>query len=164
MTLLESAAEAQRVPTNHSARDAYIAGRLVTAYALSEQLAVFGLRVDVHDAVVTVSGTVDDRVQRDLAEAIARDIDEVRDVRCEISVEAPAPRLDGASGRFARRFNDASLTARVRTRLLWNGETHGQDIQVAARDGLVTFDLAAQLVADVPGVCGVENQLAARRQ
>lgn len=87
---MDSAVDA---PANHSVLDAYIAGRLVTAYALSEQLSRFRLRVQVRDAIVSLSGTVEEEVQRDLARQIARDLDDVREVRCEIRVEGPPLRL-----------------------------------------------------------------------
>jgi osmotically-inducible protein OsmY len=150
------------------AKDAFIAGRLLTAYALNEQLADCDLRVDVRDGVVIVSGIVDDRVLRDLAADIAREIEGVDEVRCEIALgpSAPGHRCHDA---FARRVRDASLAAQVRSRLLWNGDTHGEPIGVSCRDGVITLtgavrkaearDCAERLAAEVRHVLAVENQL-----
>jgi osmotically-inducible protein OsmY len=169
LELIESTPVRHPTPADGSARDAYIAGRLVTAYALNEQLSPYDLRVDVQAGVVTLSGIVDDRVLRDLAADIARDIDEVAEVRCELAVESPAPhRADGSDG-FARRFHDASLAAQVKSRLLWNGDTHGAQIDVTASDGVVTLtgkvssprvgEVAEQLAAQLRRVKRVENLL-----
>jgi osmotically-inducible protein OsmY len=153
-----------------NALDAYIAGCLTTAYALSEHLSPFKLRVDVKDAVVTLSGAVDDKVLRNLAIVIAHDLEQVRDVRSEITIEAPAPHRSALEENiFSRRFNDATLTARVKTRLLWNGPTHGSAIHVSASNDVVTLtgsvqsnevrEMAEQIALDVKGVLRIENNL-----
>jgi osmotically-inducible protein OsmY len=172
MKPIESPQRSQRLPADHAPLDAYIAGRLVTAYALNEQLAPYRLHVDVREGVVIISGAVDDRVQRDLAAGIAGEIDEVREVRSEIAVESPAPRRNGEDDGFAQRFNDATLTARVRSRLLWNGATHGASIEVSTHDGVVslagvvdspeTRDLAQKLAQEIGGVERVENHVRTR--
>lgn len=154
------------------ARDAYLAGRLATAYALCEQLAPFRLGVDVSAGVVTLSGVVDDKVLRELAVAIARDLEEVREVRNEIAVDTGAPHRNGEDDGFARRFDNANHCARVKTRLRWNGATHNACIDVSADNGTVTLsgavaseqvrELAAELAADVRGTLEVDNRLEVR--
>ena len=161
-----------RIPPDGVARDAYLAGRLATAYALCEELAPFGLEVEVKDGVVTLSGSVDDKVLRGLAGEIADELDGVRDVRNQIAVEIGAPRQAGRGDAFARRFDDAQLAAGVKTRLLWNGATHGAAIEVSAQNGTVTLtgsvadphvrELAGRLAAEVRGAVHVDNQLKAR--
>lgn len=152
-----------------SALDAYIAGSLATAYSLSEHLSPFKLRVDVKDAVVTLGGVVEDKVLRNLAIVIAHDLCLVRDVKSEIAVGPPAPRSILDEDFFLRRFNDATLTARVKTRLLWNGPTRGCAINVSAINDVVTLsgavaseqvrELAGRVALDVKGVLRIENTL-----
>jgi osmotically-inducible protein OsmY len=159
-------------PAPGATRDAYIAGRLVTAYALCEQLAPFCLQVDVKDGVVLLSGVVDDKVLRELATDIAEDVDGVREVRSEIAVETGAPHRDPRQDGFAQRFENANLCARVKTRLLWNGTTHGAGIEVSAENGTVTLSgtvetghvrqIAGQLASEVRGCVHVENRLEVR--
>lgn len=126
--------------------------------------------MDVKDAVVTLGGVVDDKVLRNLAIVIAHDLDAVRDVKSEISIEAPAPHRSALDdNQFSRRFNDATLMARVKTRLLWNSSTHGSPIDVSASNGVVCLsgtvasaeirDLAEQLALDVKDVLHVESKL-----
>jgi osmotically-inducible protein OsmY len=162
------ASSVQAMAADGRAKDAFVAGRLVTAYALNEQLADCDLRVEVQDGAVTVTGIVDDRVLRDLAADIARQIEGVDEVRCEIAVGPPSPgqRCHDA---FARRVRDASLAAQVKSRLLWNGDTHGERIDVSCRDGVITLsgavtkagarDCAERLAAEVRHVLAVENRL-----
>lgn len=164
---------ASRVPADGAARDAYVAGRLVTAYALCEQLAPFALRVDVKDGRVTLSGVVDDKVLKTLALEIAQDLDGVREVRSEIAVETGAPHRNGHDP-FAQRFDNAQLCARVKTALLWNGATHNAGIDVSADNGTVTLsgtvpnpqvrELAAKLAREVRGAVQVDNRLQVRTE
>ncbi len=161
-----------RLPIDGAARDAYVAGRLVTAYALCEQLALFCLQVEVKDGVVTLAGAVDDKVLRDLALEIAQDLDGVREVRSELAIEIGAARQITPGDAFARRFDNAQLAARVKTRLLWNGATHAARIDVRVDNGTVTLtgtvanqqtrELAGQLAADVRGTMHVDNRLQLR--
>lgn len=150
--------------------DAYIAGRLITAYALSEHLSAFTIGVVVQDARVTLTGAVESPVQRDLAIEIARSVDEVLHVQSNIRVQADAPRKDQAgTAVFASRFSDATITARIKTRLLWNESTHGLDINVTTQGGIVTLtgkvkspeerELAGQIALNTRGVTRVENRL-----
>jgi osmotically-inducible protein OsmY len=163
----------QRAPVD-GARDAYLAGRLVTAYALCEQLAPFCLRVDVKAGLVTLSGIVDDKVLRELAIDIAQDIDGAHEVRSEIAVETGAPHRDPHADGFAQRFENANLCARVKTRLVWNGTTHNARISVSAENGTVALsgivanreirELAGKLAAEVRGTIHVDNRLQVRTE
>ena len=171
---LAKTAQAAPLPTHGATRDAYVAGRLVTAYAFCEQLAPFRLQVEVKDGVVTLSGVVDDKVLRDLALEIAQDLDGVREVRSEVAVEIGAARQIGPGDAFARSVDNAQLVARVRTRLVWNGTTHAAGIEVQADSGTVTLtgtvanqqirELAGQLAADVRGAVHVDNRLQLRTE
>jgi len=85
-------------------------------------------------------------------------------------VETGAPHRDPDG--FALHFENANLTARVKTRLLWNGATHNAGIDVTAENGTVTLsgvvasnqirELAAQLASEVRGCVAVDNRLQLR--
>jgi osmotically-inducible protein OsmY len=161
-------------PENERAReellDAYIAGRLITAYALSEHLSPFTISVVVQNGRVILNGVVETAVQQDLAVEIARGVSEVQEVQSGIRVEPDAPRRDDPdeSG-FASRFSDVTITARIKTRLLWNANIGGRDIQVMTQEGIVTLtgrvqtsderELAGQIALNTRGVRRVENRL-----
>jgi len=169
LTVLQPLRTRVPLPADGAARDAYIAGRLVTAYALCEQLAPFALNVDVEDGVVTLSGVVDDKVLRELAVEIAQDLDGVREVRDQVAVEIGATHQTGRGDPWARRFDNAQLAAGVKTRLLWNGATHNAGIEVSAESGTVTLtgtvaneqvrELAGQLASQVRCAVHVDNRL-----
>lgn len=152
------------------ALDAYIAGRLITAYGLSEHLSPFEIQVAVKDAKVVLSGAVETKVQRDLALEIARGIEQAQDVRSRIVVDPGLRRPEpGAQRGFSRAFADAGITARVKTRLMWNGSTSGLSLDVDTDHHAVTLSgtvdsavesaLAEQIALNTRGVERVENRL-----
>ena len=76
----------------------------------------------------------------------------------------------GASGSgFTRGVADDTLAAMVNSRLLWNAQTDGTDIQVSARNGVVTLtgradteaskNTATRLARTTRGVVRVDNRL-----
>lgn len=168
----QSEPETDYEKTKGEALDAYIAGRLITAYALSEHLSPYALQVEVTDARVLLGGVVANQVQRDLAIEIARGIEQAREVSSRIKVDpahvrsapiAPQPQ-------FAQRFSDAGITARIKSRLLMNGSTDGLAIDVDTRGRNVQLSgevdspeesaLAEQIAINTRGVKRVQNQLA----
>merc|ERR1711974_25752 len=103
--------------------DAYITGRLITAYALSEHLKATDIHVDVQKRKGILSGEVGNEIQRDLAVEIARGVEGLEDVEStlQITERDQAEMANTESGGFAQHFNDAAIIARVKTRLLWKG-------------------------------------------
>lgn len=126
--------------------DAYITGRLITAYALSEHLKATDIHVDVQDRKAILSGEVGNDIQRDLAVEIARGIEGLDDVESTLEVvERDSEQASASeSTSFARHFNDASIKARVKTRLLWNSNVSGLSIDVDAKQGEVTLSGAVE--------------------
>lgn len=153
------------------ALDAYIAGRLITAYRLSEHLSPFEIGVAVKDGRIVLTGAVETQVQYDLALEIALGIEQARAVDSQITVDPNAPRNESAPQQegFTRSFSDAGITARVKTRLLWNGSTNGLAVNVYTDGREVTLSgtvdssaesaLAEQIALNTQGVERVENRL-----
>lgn len=157
--------------TKMAASDAYIKGRLVTAYTLSEHLNPFEIDVSVSDGVVRLTGAVSDDIARDLATEIAQGIESVKDVdsqlRLDESLAEDAAEQDGDS--FAASFTDATISARVKTQLLWNNNIEGLGIDVSTQERVVTLSgevetdaqsaLAEQITRNTDGVASVVNEL-----
>ena len=152
-----------------AAYDAFLEGRLVTAYTVNQSLNPFDLDVNVHKQKATIGGTVETEVQRDLAIEIASGMDAILDVDDEIAVE---PELDTQARQddgFGDTMDDASTTAAVKTRLLSNDSTSGLSIDVDTNDSVVTLtgrvesdaeaELAKQIAYNTDGVHDVIDKL-----
>ena len=148
-------------------------GALWTVYALNRHLNPFDIKVDVENGRATLSGSVESEVERDLAEQLALGIEGVNKVDNQLLVDPRASTQSGNRPSLAQRFDDATLAATVKSRLLWNSNTDGLDIQVKARDGEVTLtgnaetpaakELAGALAANTEGVREVFNHLSVSR-
>ncbi len=126
--------------------DAYITGRLITAYALSEHLKASDIHVDVNERKAILSGEVGNEIQRDLAVEIARGIEGLDEVESTLQIverDQAGSNMAAADG-FSRHFNDASIKARVKTRLLWNSNVSGLSIDVEADQGEVVLSGAVE--------------------
>lgn len=151
--------------------DAYITGRLITAYALSEHLKATDIHVDVQERKAILSGEVGNEIQRDLAVEIARGVEGLEDVEStlQITERDQAEMANTESGGFAQHFNDAAIKARVKTRLLWNSNVSGLSIDVNAEQGEVTLSgavdsqeqaaLAIAITENTDGVAKVVDEL-----
>lgn len=151
--------------------DIWIEATLVTAYSLNERLSPIAIDIAVDDGEVRLAGEVPSAVERDLAESIARDVEGVQGVdnQLEIQETAEPPAEDTA---FRDRVMDATLTARVRSRLLWDQQTRSQGINVEVEDGTVRLtgevdseeirEEAGAIVRSTRGVSEVQNELEVR--
>lgn len=157
--------------------DARMEGQLWSAFALNEHLRAFDLSVDVRGSRATLSGEVEESVQKELAEAVALDMDGIDDVDNRIEVADDPDRTladrDRAGERtFGDRVSDATTTATVKSKLLWNRDTSGLNIEVSTENGEVTLQgdadsdasraLAERLASNTRGVHSVSNQLNVR--
>lgn len=148
--------------------DLWLKASLVTTYALNQHLNPFALDVAVSDGVVTLRGTVDNSVEKDLAAELARGVDGVRSVDNQLQVKDGSARTDSGH-ELLQRVNDANLTAKVKSQLLWNANTQGLRIDVDTEDGVVTLrgkvassaeaDLAKLIARNTSGVREVRSEL-----
>lgn len=152
--------------------DALVEGQLWATYALNEHLNPFDLKVDVQGDTATLEGKVDEDVKKDLAEQIALSIDDIDKVDNRIQVVDEVPEAakrvvkEGERG-FGDRVRDATTTASVKSKLLWNRNTAGLAIKVSTENGVVRLegeadssasrDLAGRLAANTDGVDEVIN-------
>lgn len=150
-----------------AAYDAFLEGRLVTAYTVNRNLNPFDLSVDVKNQKATIGGAVETEAQRALAVEIASGIDAITDVDSEIMIQADV--VDESERGLGDRVDDASTTAAVKTRLLANDATSGLSIDVDTHSAVVTLsgqvdtatesDLATQIAMNTDGVIDVVNKL-----
>lgn len=145
-------------------------GSIWTAIALNRNLGAFDISVDVDGNTAVLTGSVESEVERDLAEQIALGVDGITSVDNQVTVDAEhdGAQADSQSD-FAQTVQDATITATVKSKLLWNNNTDGMDINVETNNGVVTLngtapssasrDLAENLAENTNNVRRVENNL-----
>ncbi|MEO4048012.1 BON domain-containing protein [Pseudomonas sp. CAU 1711] len=143
-------------------------GSIWTAIALNRHLSPFSIEVDVENGVAVLSGKVESDVDRDLAEQLALGTEGVKQVDNRLQVD-PGTQPSQQNAGLAQQFDDATLTAMVKSKLLWNSNTEGLDIDVDTRSGVVTLkgharsaeakELAGRLAENTKGVERVDNHL-----
>jgi osmotically-inducible protein OsmY len=140
-----------------------------TTYALSPYLRASDLKVSVHAGKATLTGKVEEDVNRDLAKQIALGVDGVKEVDNQIVVQADyAPPARDKRG-YGEVVDDATVTAAVKSKLLWSRHTDGLSTNVDTLNGRVTLtgtadngaskDLATRLAMNTRGVYAVDNRL-----
>ncbi len=144
-----------------------------TTYALSPYLRANDLKVVVHDGKATLTGTVEEDVNKDLAKQIALGVDGVKTVDNQIVVRADyAPAKRATARGYGEKIDDASITAEVKSKLIWSKHVDGSDTNVDTNLGKVTLRgtadsaeakaLAGRLAMNTRGVSAVDNQLVVR--
>ena len=143
-----------------------------TTYAVNPHLKAHKLDVEVDNGTATLGGKVDSGAAKDLAEQIALGVDGIKKVNNQITVDAnyEPPKRDSNERTFGDKVEDATVTASVKSKLLWNSHTDGLDIHVETVGGKVTLtgsantgtekDLAGRLAKNTNGVTGVDNRIA----
>jgi osmotically-inducible protein OsmY len=145
--------------------DAWIALKIRSELLVKANVSATATKVDVKDGVVTLSGTASSAAQKDLTEAYAKDIDNVKAVRNEMVVEMPP----AGSSTVGEVIDDASITSEVKYALLSHGSTSALATKVTTVDSVVSItgvagsdaekDLVTKLAQDTKGVKSVVNDM-----
>jgi osmotically-inducible protein OsmY len=144
--------------------DEWIALKIRTELLVKANVSATSTKVAVKDGVVTLTGTVQNLAQKDLTEAYAKDIDNVKSVRNELVVEAPA-----AGSTVGEAIDDASITAQVKYVLLTHRSTSALSTKITTTEGVVHItgvagsdaekSLVTKLAQDTRGVKSVTNDM-----
>jgi osmotically-inducible protein OsmY len=118
--------------------DAATKARLETTFLLNPHLSAFSINTRVQEGHVWLAGSVDNEVQRDLAQELAEQTTGVRRVTNELVV-VDEPRRGGGDRSWQQRIQDTTTSASVRTRLLGHREIRGLSIGVRTQNGVVTL-------------------------
>jgi osmotically-inducible protein OsmY len=142
-------------------------GSIWTAFALNRHLSPFKIDVHVEQGTAVLKGKVENQVDRELAERIALDTQGIQKVDNQLEIDANVAAEPGTKANIAQRFEDATLTATVKSKLLWNSVTEALNIDVDSEAGVVTLkgratspegkDLAGSLASNTDGVTSVNN-------
>jgi osmotically-inducible protein OsmY len=157
-------------------RDARLTGQIESMYMLNPHLNAYSITTDVENGIVHLNGTVSSDIDRDLAGALAKNVDGVVDVDNELQVnenvlseDAPVDEEQIARRDFGSWVDDTTTTAAVKSRLIGNANTKGLQIDVDTRGDIVTLsgrvqtaqerELAEQIARDSGDVADVHNNL-----
>jgi hyperosmotically inducible periplasmic protein len=140
-----------------------------TTYALNPHLRAMDIKVSVQGGKATLTGKVDEDVNRDLAKQIALGVDGISEVDNRLAIDADYTPPARAERSFGDVVEDASITTAVKSKLLWSKHADGLATDVDTRSGKVTLtgkadsgaakDLAGRLAANTRGVVSVDNKL-----
>lgn len=152
--------------------EARLEGQIGTAILLNRHLNPFEISIDVEGDTAILTGAVDESIDKELAERVAMNAKGIARVDNRITVDAATKARERGMDNdrdFGEAVEDASVTASVKSRLLWNDTTDGLDIDVDTLGGRVTLsgtattqaerDLATRLAIRTDGVRSVDNQI-----
>lgn len=139
-----------------------------TTYALSPYLRANDLKVTVDAGKATLTGTVEEDVNKDLAKAIALGVTGIKEV--DNKIEVLADYKPTATGRgYGDHIDDVTITSTVKSKLLWSKYTDNQSIAVETNAGKVRLsgttdtieakELASRLATGTHGVKSIENNI-----
>ncbi len=126
--------------TSQEVINARQATQIWTTYALNPYLRANDLKVSVHNGKATLTGKVEESVNKDLAKQIALGVNGIREVDNQIVVQAdyvmPAR---SATRSYGETIDDATITSAVKSKLMWSKHTDGLTTNVDTQSGRVTL-------------------------
>ena len=154
-------------PSEHS--DRWINMKVKTALAFHKNVSASATEVNTQEGVVTLTGTAGSEAKKDLTGEYARDVEGVTSVRNELVVGNVVPLHE----KMEVRVDDASITAQIKTSLLFRKSTHALATHVKTRNGVVTLhgearneeekNRATRIAEDIKGVKQVNNRMTLRQ-
>ena len=154
--------------------DAWLKAKVKATFLFNRNLSATETEVITENGAVTLRGEATSTAQKDLATEYAKDVEGVKAVNNEMTVataaKEPATKKIGQKvATVVELIDDASVTALVKTTLLYHRSTSALNTTVKTKDGVVTLggkaknaaekDLATKLVSDVHGVKSVVNNM-----
>jgi len=160
------------VPAVHS--DAWLIAKVKTTFLFHRSVSATETEVLTKDGTVTLRGKATSAAQKDLTTEYAKDVEGVKAVKNEMTVLTAATKpgektSGGKVDAMSESVDDASITALVKTTLLYHRSTSAINTTVGTKEGVVKLegkaknaaekDLATKLVSDVHGVKKVVNKM-----
>jgi osmotically-inducible protein OsmY len=148
--------------------DGWITMKVKTALAYHKHVSATHTEVATVGGVVTLKGEVDTDAQKELTTEYAGDVQGVKQVDNQQTVTGGKPhRTVGA------KIDDASITAQIKTSLLFHRSTQAVATKVKTRNGVVTLrgeaknaaekGLVGKLAEDTQGVKRVDNRMSIKK-
>lgn len=154
--------------------DALLITKVKTTLLFHRNVSATETEVFAKDGTVTLRGQASNQAQKELTTEYANDIDGVKNVKNEMTVltaaKKPGEKTMGEKmDTIGESIDDASITALVKTTLLYHRSTSALNTTVETEKGVVKLggkaknaaekDLATKLIRDVHGVKRVVNNM-----
>ncbi len=97
------------------------------------------IKVNTEDRTVTLSGEVNKKSDRDLADSVAASVTGVKSVKNDITVAAVEKADQSTAEQKGNALKDALLETRIKTRLITAGHTSAMNIEVESTNGVVSL-------------------------
>lgn len=120
-----------------TAKDAWIDGKAETTLLFNGNLNSFDINTDVKQGKIILTGKVDTEVDKALAEELMLSLEGVSDVDNQLSVVNDKEESDTA--KIMQTLTDSKVESVIKTRLLFESEVSGTDIEVEVDKGVVTL-------------------------
>jgi hyperosmotically inducible protein len=149
-------------PPEHS--DGWVSAKVKSTLLFHRNVSASGTDVYVKDGIVSLRGEASSQAQKDLTEEYAKDVEGVKAVKNELTIATTPPKET-----IGEKIDDASITAQVKSSLMFHRSTSALKTKVATQDGVVTVSgiakndaeksLVTKLVTDINGVTSVINNM-----
>lgn len=135
LTVGSTAAYAENTWKDKS-KDAWIDGKAESTILFNGNLNSFDINTDVHQGVVTLTGKVDSKVDKALAQELVESLDGVKSVDNKLTVLSNKNADDDS---VMTALMDSKVETVVKTKLLVESEVNGTDIEVEVTEGTVVL-------------------------
>ena len=155
--------------------DAWLIAKVKTTLLFHKNVSTTETEVLADKGTITLCGEAHSLAQKDLTTEYAKDVEGVENVNNEMTVsEAGAAtsvvqKVAAKTNTVVESIDDVSITALVKTSLLYHRSTSGINTKVETKNGVVTLggiartsaekDLAGKYTSDVNGVKNVNNNM-----
>ncbi|MDR3673239.1 MAG: BON domain-containing protein [Holophaga sp.] len=149
--------------------DLWITMKVKNALTFHKNVSATATSVTTKDGIVTLTGHADSEAKKELTGEYAKDVEGVTEVRNDLVV--------GPGGHPIRslgvKVDDASITAQIKTSILFHKSTHALATKVTTKAGVVTLhgeaadqaekDRVTKIAEDINGVKRVNNRMTLRQ-
>ena len=134
--------------TDEKLKDAWLDGKAETTLLVNGNLNSFKIDTDVKNGVVILTGEVESEVDKALAEELVESLDGVKDVENKLIVKRDHNMdsdhtmdtdHDSDDGEVMETLKDSKIATVVKTRLLFESEVSGTNIDVEVDKGVVVL-------------------------
>ena len=146
--------------------DAWLSTKVKTSLLFHKNVSSLHTDVDVREGIAILRGEAESEAQKELTTQYVKEVEGVKDVKNEMVVSNNSKKPNESLGET---IDDASITAQVKTTLLFHKATSAINTKVETNNGVVTLkgkarnnaekDLVSKLVEDIHGVKNVVNKM-----